>query len=74
MIGKSACLIGGYTAYSHQFGMNIPTGNKKLIKLISNRLKDEQSRLQNLRIISIDRYSMLISKKIIPCIRKIEEN
>ena len=53
-IGKSACLIGGYTAHNHQFGMGIHTGNKRLYDFSSNKLKDKQVMLQNLKIIFIE--------------------
>ena len=59
---KTSCLIGEYTVHSYQFGIDIPTGNEKLYKLTSNRLKDGQLRLQNFKIIFIDEYSMLRQK------------
>ena len=49
---------------SHKFGMSIPTGNIKINKLSLNRLRDEQARLQNLKIIFIDEYSMLRQKEL----------
>ena len=59
---KVACLIGGYNVHSHQFGMGTTVGNKKMHDLLQNKLKDEQARLKNLKIIFIDEYSMLRQK------------
>ena len=39
MTGKEACLIGGYTVHSHQFGMGIPSGNKKLHKYFKKKVE-----------------------------------
>ena len=48
---KAACLVEGYTLHSNQSGMGIPTSNTKLNKLRSHILRDEQARLQNVKII-----------------------
>ena len=62
--GKAACVIGGYTVHSHKFGMGLPIGNAKYKKITHNRLKDEQTRLRELKIIFLDEYSMLRRKEL----------
>ena len=57
--GKTACLINWCTIHIHQFVVGIPTGNSKLNKLRSGKLKDEQAILQNLKTIFRNEYSML---------------
>ena len=52
--GEVACFVERYTVYSNDFGVGISTDNKKLNKLTSNKLKDEQERSQNFKIIFID--------------------
>ena len=54
MTVRETCLIGGYTAHSHKFGMNISTGNTIINKLTANRLKNEQTKLHNLGTIILN--------------------
>ena len=62
--GKTACLIEEYIVHSHEFATSIPKSNNKSRQLLSNRLRDERARLWNLKIIFIDKYSMLRQKKL----------
>ena len=62
--GKAACVSGGYTVHSHKFGMGLPVGERKLNELSSNRLAEEQKRLEKLKVIFLDEYSMLRRKEL----------
>ena len=61
---KAACVIGGYTVHSHKFGMGLPVGDRKLNELSKNRLQEEQTRLEKLKVIFLDEYSMLRRKEL----------
>ena len=65
MSGKLVWFAGGYNIYSHKFGMCIPTGSRHLNDLLPNKLRYGQTRLESLKIILIDEYSMLRKKKLI---------
>ena len=62
--GNAACVIGGYTVHRHIFGMGLPIGNAEYLKNMLSRLKDEQTRLQKLKIIFLDEYSMSRRKEL----------
>ena len=57
--GKEIYLIGGCTVHSHKFCISIPTGDRKLNDLSSNKLDEEQINLQIFKVIFINEYSMV---------------